>query len=134
MRGIISDHGIEGHFRALVAMLDEDPWHEIWAGLNITVEDFASLCISPHMSDADLWHFCQAHELVLFTANRNNDGPDSLQATIAQFNQATSLPVITLARPDRFNEDREYAARVAERALQYLLEIENHRGTGRIYV
>ena len=35
---------------------------------------------------------------------------------------------------DRFDRDREYAAEVAERALGYVLKMENHRGTGRIYV
>ena len=81
-----------------------------------------------------MWHICQAHELVLFTANRNRDRPDSLEATIERYNQETSLPVVTIADLRRFGRDREYATDVAERALGYLLEIENHRGTGRIYV
>jgi hypothetical protein len=134
MRGILSDHNIEGHFRALVAIWEAEPWSDLWEQLDLTVESFASLGISPHIGDAELWHFCQAHELVLFTANRNADRPDSLEATINRYNQVTSLPVITIANADRFDRDREYAAEVAERALGYLLEIENHRGTGRIYV
>ncbi|MEI8375918.1 MAG: ACP S-malonyltransferase [Planctomycetota bacterium] len=88
----------------------------------------------PDISDAELWHVCQAQGLVLFTANRNDEGCDSLESTIDRYNQETSLPVVTLANPIRFGRDREYAAKVADRALVYLLEMENHCGTGRIYV
>lgn len=134
MRGIVSDHNIEGHFRALVDIWENAPWGEIWTALGIAVESFKSLGISAQITDADLWQVCQVRELVLFTANRNKDRPDSLEETIARFGQLTSLPVITTANPDRFDRDREYASEVAERALQYLLEIENYRGTGRLFV
>ena len=134
MRGILSDHNIEGHFAALIAIWEAEPWNDIWMELGIAVESFASLGISPDVSDVELWHVCQAHELVLFTANRNKDRPDSLEATISRYNQETSLPIITIANLDHFERDREYAAVVAERALGYLLEMENYRGTGRIYV
>ena len=46
----------------------------------------------------------------------------------------TSLPVVTIADAGRFGRDREYAIGIAEKALGYLLEIDLHRGTGRIYV
>jgi hypothetical protein len=134
MLGIMSDHNIEGHFRALVAIWKTDVWNDVWTQLHLAVESFASLEIPTNVSDAELWHVCQARELVLFTANRNDDGPDSLQATISRYNGETNLPVITIANPDQFNADRQYAAEVAERALEYLLEIENYRGTGRLYV
>jgi hypothetical protein len=134
MLGIISDHDIEGYFRALISIWEKEPWREIWKELGVTVESFASLGISPHINDADLWHACQARELVLFTANRNDEGPDSLEATIRRYNQETCLPVITIADLRRFARDRGHAAEVAERALGYLLEMENYRGTGRIFV
>ena len=134
MRGILSDHNIEGHFRALIALWEVEPLHECWEDLDIADESFTSLGISPDISDAKLWHTCQAQGLVLFTANRNDEGIDSLEATISRYNQTTSLPVVTLANPIRFGRDREYAAKVAERAIEYLLEINNYLGTGRIYV
>jgi hypothetical protein len=70
----------------------------------------------------------------LITGNRNNDGPDSLEAVIRNENQADSLPVITISRPRRLLQDGRYAEEVAERILDYLIRIDDVRGTGRIYV
>jgi hypothetical protein len=70
----------------------------------------------------------------LFTANRNQKGDDSLEATIRRENTPTSLPVLTLANAKRFEESREYAERVATRLLEYLLDIETYRGSGRLYL
>lgn len=60
-------------------------------------------------------------ELVLITGNRNDDGADSLEATIRNENQPDSLPVITIADQDRVLQDRLSAERVAESLLDYLL-------------
>ena len=30
MRGILSDHDIEGHFRALVTIWETEPWYDLW--------------------------------------------------------------------------------------------------------
>ena len=49
-------------------------------------------------------------------------------------NQPDSLPVVTLADPRRITRDRLYAQTVAERLLDYLMRIDEVRGTGRIYV
>jgi hypothetical protein len=45
-----------------------------------------------------------------------------------------SLPVITLANPQRLLRDRSYAESVAERLLDDLMDIDRFRGAGRIYV
>jgi hypothetical protein len=68
------------------------------------------------------------------TDNRNDDGPDSLEATIRNENQAGSLPVVTIADTDRILRDRLYAERVAECLLDYLMRIDELQGTGRLYV
>jgi hypothetical protein len=134
VRGILADHNIEGHFRALIAIWESEPWREVWAALGFSVESFGSLGIPLDASDAQLWHTCQARGAVLLTANRNDDAPDSLEATIRRFNSETSLPVFTLANPVRFAQDRSYALEVAERLLEYLLDLDDHVGAGRIYV
>ena len=69
----------------------------------------------------------------MITGNRNDDGPDSLEATIRNENQPDSLPVITIADTDRVLQDRPYAHTVAERLLEKLIAIDDFRGTGRIY-
>jgi hypothetical protein len=68
------------------------------------------------------------------TGNRNDDGPDSLEATIRNENQPDSLPVITIANTERVLKHRQYAHTVAERVLEKLIAIDDFRGTGRICV
>jgi hypothetical protein len=57
-----------------------------------------------------------------------------LESTIRSGNDETCLPVFTLANEDRFQNSREYASRVVEDLLEYLLDIELYRGTGRLYL
>ena len=71
---------------------------------------------------------------MLVTANRNADDSDSLEAVIRRENRPDSLPIITLASPQRVLEDRVHAEIVAERLLEKLISIDDFRGTGRIYV
>jgi hypothetical protein len=57
-----------------------------------------------------------------------------LEAAIRQLNQLASLPVVTLTDADRILRSKSYANRAAERLLDYLIDIENYRGTGRLWV
>lgn len=77
---------------------------------------------------------CQQREIVLLTANRNDEGPESLEATIRALNHPRSLPVFTIADPELVLVSRDYAERVAIQVLEYLLELDNFRGVGRLYV
>ena len=70
----------------------------------------------------------------MITANRDDDGPDSLESVIWSENQPDSLPVVTVADPDCVLRDRLYAEMVAERLLEKLIAVDDFRGTGRIYV
>ena len=72
--------------------------------------------------------------IVLFTANRNDDGPDSLETTIRTLNRPGLLPVITLADADRILRDKNYAATVADRVLELLFDMDQYLGSGRLYV
>ena len=67
-------------------------------------------------------------------ADHNVEGADSLEAAIATLGTARNLPVITIGDPDRLLRDRDYAQRVAAQVLEYLLDLDNLRGTGRLYV
>jgi hypothetical protein len=44
------------------------------------------------------------------------------------------LPVLTLADQDRVLRDRSYAGVVAERLLEILFDLDNLRGSGRLYL
>ena len=85
MRGILADINVQGQFEAVVEQIfQSSEWTEVWADLNLTVESFHSLGLAVDAEDDLLWQACQDQELVLFTTNRNHDGPTSLEATILQ--------------------------------------------------
>jgi len=134
MRGILADINVGRHLLAILAVWRSDPWRELWYGLGLAVESFPALGIAYESSDVILWRTCQREKLVLITANRNADDPDSLEAVIRDENLPDSLPVITLANADRVLQDRLYAEQVAERLLDYLMRIDECRGVGRLYV
>ena len=72
--------------------------------------------------------------MLLITGNQNAEGPESLEVTILQRNTAKSLPVLTLADPERVGHDASYAQAVVERLFDVLIDVEVLRGTGRLYL
>ena len=54
--------------------------------------------------------------------------------TIRNENTPECLPVFTFADSERIRHDKAYAARAAEQLLQYLLDIDQVRGCGRLYL
>ncbi len=78
----------------------------------------------------------QAEGWVLFTENRNHDGPDALEATLLDSWHFGQLPVLTLANKARFESDRVYAEQVATDVAELLfgIEQEDYRDQPRIYV
>lgn len=134
MTAVMCDHDIEGQFAALQQIILSDVWRDIWDELGCAFESFESLSIPTGASDEIVWMACQQKEVVLVTGNRNADGLDSLEMVIRRLGTASSLPVLTIGDPDRVLNDRDYAGVVAERLLQYMLELEQLRGTGRIYI
>lgn len=134
MKGILADINLSGQFVRLLHLLEGDYWHDIWTSLNLTVHSFDSLGLALDASDKDIWQVCQTAEVLLVTANRNRRGTDSLEATIQVYGTPTSLPVITVARANKILTHKAYAERVAEQLLDRLLNIDNYRGSGRIFV
>lgn len=134
MRGIVADANIEGHVERLVDHLLATSWAEFWDHLGITLELFADIGLAGAAPDSEVWRTCQREQLVLITANRNNDGPDSLEATILAENTPESLPVLTIADAERVLHSREYAERVAAKLIEYLIDMDQYRGAGRLYL
>ena len=122
MASIMADHNVEGHFVVLLRLWTSDVWRTVWENLDIEVESFERLGLPYNTSDRDLWQLCQQREIVLLTANRNDEGPNSLEATIRTLNASSSLPVLTIADPELVLTSRDYAERVAIQVLEYLLE------------
>jgi hypothetical protein len=100
----------------------------------LEVQTFEQIGLSRTASDLEIWQECQRREIILVTGNRTGRGTDSLEMAIRNCNAPISLPVFTLANAQRINNDGQYAQRAAVKLLQYLMEIDNVRGTGRLYL
>ena len=95
---------------------------------------FADLGLPPDASDREVCEVCQHEQVVLVTANRNDAGPESLEATIQHQNTPQCLPVFTLANDQRVLRNRQYADTVADRLIEALFDIDSYHGIGGIYL
>jgi hypothetical protein len=134
MRGLLTDNNIGGQVEILRIILEGEDWGSVWRDLALPVQSLADLGLAENTPDVVIWRQCQQERLVLLTANRNDDGPDSLEAAIRNENGPACLPVLTLADSERVRHSRAYAEQVVERLLYYLMYIDEHRGTGRLYL
>lgn len=134
MKGILADANITGQVESLVRLMQAGTWAGFWQDLGLVLRHFADVGLSPSASDLEIWQRCQAEQLLLITDNRNADPPDSLEAVIRQHNTPECLPVFTIADVDKLGTSRSYAERVMVRLYEYLLDIENVRGVGRLFL
>jgi len=131
---MVPDNDIEGHFEIVLGHLLSETWRELWSSLDIKIHSFETLGLERNLSDRTIWQTCQERQIILVTGNRNDDGPDSLEATMRDANTATSLPVFTFANLDRVLDNPAYADQVAEQLIDRLMNLENIRGAGRIWL
>jgi hypothetical protein len=131
---ILADADIQGHVDRLIAVAESGEWAGLWAETVLPLTTFSRVGLSLNASDREVWRACQQRRVVLLTANRNHDGPDSLEAVIRGENDPTSLPVFTLADANRVLTSRDYAERVVLKLLEYLLDLDTYRGAGRLYL
>jgi hypothetical protein len=134
VNGILADANCEGHLALLLRLFQEGWRRDVWEALHLTPVSFAVLGLQADASDRNVWETCQRAHVVLLTANRNDEGPVSLEATIQEHNTTESLPVFTLTNDQRVLRDRSYAEAVADRLLEFLFDVDSYRGTGRLYV
>jgi hypothetical protein len=106
---LLADVNIIGHVDRLVARMQGQHWREFWDYLELRILTFAEAGLEPGESDSHVWKTCQQQQIILLTNNRNDDGPDSLEATIRQLNQVDSLPVFTIGDADGILRNQEYA-------------------------
>lgn len=134
MLKLMADHDVEGHLDILLRIWTSHAWNDLWESLQCEVASFQRLGIAPDISDAELWQFCRDGGIILVTGNRNEESEGSLEATIRTLTSAGSLPVLTIGDPRRLTRDRAYAEAAAERALEFLIDVDDLRGAGRLYV
>lgn len=134
MRGLLADADIRGQVRALAAYCAGQRWAEYWSAFGVPFLEFEDVGRPLNASDSQVWTICQERELLLITANRNRESDDSLEATIRTRGTINSLPVLTVADPNRILLDSEFANSIIERLLDVLLELDRVRGCGRLYL
>ena len=134
LKGVLADANIVGHVDRVMAVVRAAGWIALWDELAISYANFQDVGLDADASDEAIWQLCQREQYVLVTSNRNEDDPDSLESTIRSQNTAESLPVLTIADPERLRYSREYLQRVADSLLAALIDIDSLRGTGRLYL
>jgi hypothetical protein len=127
---VILDHHMEGHGILLWSIMENEGWLKL---IDIPMLTFAEIGVPVNAPDREVWRFAQEQQLILLTANRNDEGEDSLEQTIREENKPASLPVLTIGILDRMKE-RTYREKCAEKIVDIVLNIENYLGAGRIYI
>lgn len=133
MIGIMSDQDILGLANALFQRC-RDEWGEFLDDLDVRIVTFEDLELQSDSSDSEIWHACQQNNVVLLAANRNKESDESLEATIRERNQSTSLTVLTIGNVDALRTDAAYFSLTIERLMETLVDIDAVRGTGRLYI
>jgi hypothetical protein len=131
---ILLDENIEGYGDYLSRFLYSTAWRDISVALDVRVVTFGDAGLTKGTRDAGVWDFCQQQQFYLITDNRNEDKPDSLEATIRTQTLPTSLPVFTISDINRFRSDRDYMEALVAKLLEYLVEADRLLGTGRLYL
>lgn len=134
VKGILADIHMKGPVADLARSMRGAPWAEFWDYFKLVLVTFEDVGLTATSTDEEIWHKCQEKQLVLITNNRNQESPDSLEATIRRHNTPKSLPVFTISDLDRFRKNRDYAERVLERLYECLLDMETLLGTGRLFL
>jgi hypothetical protein len=137
VKGLIADVNFEGQLGRLIYILESEFWRDLWGSFDLTVESFESLRLDRKTKDRIVWTRCQSEGLILVTGNRNDDGPDSLEATLKSAGPET-LPVITVGDGQRLMDDAAYAERIASQLMDLLDDLDSRPesvlGTGRIFL
>jgi hypothetical protein len=96
VRGLLADVNVEAHAQYLRGLFKSLGLSVILDDANLKVEIFSGLGIARDADDRFLWNYCQQNGWVFFTDNRNDDGPDSLKATLDECWHLGCLPVVRM--------------------------------------
>lgn len=125
---------IQGHFRSLEMLIRTTEWAYYWHELGCVTRSFADLGLTRDAQDNVIWEALRARDAILITANRNQDGPNSLGSMIARKDSVSAMPVLTISNPNKISRSKEYALHVIDSLFEHLVDIELRRGTGRLYI
>lgn len=127
---VLLDNDIAGFRTLLAGAIESTGWSEYELIEFILLKDIG---LDHSTKDREIWRRCQLNSLILLTANRNQGDPESLEETISEENTPNSLPVITISNQQKLH-NATYREACIESLLTIVLELNNHLGTGRIYI
>jgi hypothetical protein len=127
---ILVDYNLTGYIVLFQGTLATEGWLDL---LSIRFVTLKAAGLAADTDDRSIWEFAQSNQMLLLTANRNAKGENSLEQTIREEGDETSLPVLTIGSLDRLIE-REYRERCSARIVDVILDVENYLGVSRIYI
>jgi len=125
------DHNLKGHALVFFGAIATQGWLDT---VSLQFVTFAEMELSINSDDRVVWRLAQENQMILLTANRSMKGKDSLEQVMREENTAISLPVITIGNADRLLNDSEYRERCVERLIEIVLNIDDYRGSMRIFI
>jgi hypothetical protein len=127
---ILVDYNLEGYRDQLYGALLAAGWADL---APIRLVTFSQVGLPPDSSDREVWRCAQSNGWLLLTSNRNMKGADSLEQTLREENHSEALPVLTIGNTAHLTQ-RAYRERCLSRMVEIALDLEEHRGHGRIFV
>ena len=127
---VLVDHNMEGHAALLWGTLVADGWFDL---VPVRLLTFVDVDLPFTSDDRTVWRFAQTQHMILLTDNRSRKGTNSLEQTLREEVEPTSLPVITVGNVRRLNE-RDYREACAERLVEILLDLEAYVGASRLFI
>lgn len=122
-QGLLADVNVQGHLQYLVNLLQAMGLSAVLEELDLRLATFLDLGLDRRMEDRPLWEYCQQEGWVLLTDNRNHENEDSLQATLDDSWHEGHLPLLTISNKGRFEDNRNYADKMAEDVATVLFGI-----------
>jgi predicted nuclease of predicted toxin-antitoxin system len=124
------DYNLDGYALIFLGILTKGDWLEFASVQFVT---FREVGLAMESNDRAVWRYAQEHQMMILTANRNMKGEDSLEQVMREENTENSLPVITIGNLDRLSE-ADYRERCAERLIEIVVDIDNYKGVGRLFI
>ncbi len=124
------DYNLDGYALFFLGILAKQGWLEL---IPIQFLTFREVGLSMDSSDRIVWRYAQENQMMILTANRNMKGEDSLEQVIREENRVNSFPVLTIGSLPRLDEGN-YRERCVERLLEIVLDIDNYKGAGRLFI
>ncbi len=124
------DYNLDGYALLFLGILAKQGWLEL---IPIQFLTFREVGLLMDSNDRIVWRYAQENQMMILTANRNMKGEDSLEQVIREENRVNSFPVLTIGSLPRLDEV-DYRERCVERLLEIVLDIDNYKGAGRLFI